>query len=131
MAGRAGPDADDRRVLELRKAGAAPDAIARALDYPVPDVLAALRRGLDSLTQESDEDLQRLEIERLDALQRALWPAALEGKWLAIDRCLAIMERRAHLLQLDRERHEVTHDAIDEIAQQRAKRRGRVSTSKG
>lgn len=35
---------------------------------------------------------------RLAHLESALWPAATAGKWLATDRCLAIIAQRTHLL---------------------------------
>jgi hypothetical protein len=118
------PDPElDRKVLELRKAGASLDQIANALDITAEDANTRLRQSLRELTQDSDEDLRLLEIERLDAMQRALWPKALSGSWLAVDRCLAIMERRSQLLSLDGARPaEVTHDAVDALAQRRATR---------
>lgn len=119
---------NDRKALELRKAGASLEAIAAALDLEPGVVAASLARSLAGLTQESDEDLRRLEIERLDALQRALWPKALKGEGASVDRCLAIMERRARLLKLDRERKpEEATDGIDQLAAKRAARRSEAA----
>ena len=42
-----------------------------------------------------------MEAMRLDELQNAIWPQALLGDIAAIDRCLAIMKRRAAMLGLD------------------------------
>lgn len=42
-----------------------------------------------------------LELQRLDALQAALWNEAASGNVAAVDRVLRIMERRARLLNLD------------------------------
>ena len=91
-----------RQALELRKAGATFEQIARQLGYANAGgaykiVQAALR---DTVQQPADE-VRQLELERLDAMLRALWPAAIQGKWLAVDRCLLIMDRRARLLGLD------------------------------
>lgn len=46
-------------------------------------------------------ELRRLEGERLDALQAALWPAAMTGDAAAVRAVLRVMERRARLLGLD------------------------------
>jgi len=43
----------------------------------------------------------QLELERLDAMQAAIWDDAMNGHLGAIDRVLKIMERRAKLLGLD------------------------------
>ena len=118
----------DHKALELRKAGASLEAIAATLEMEPWEVAESLQRSLAELTQESDEELRRLEIERLDALQRALWPKALQGSWQAVDRCLGIMERRARLLKLDREREsEEAMDGIDQLAEKRAARRAGVA----
>jgi hypothetical protein len=58
-------------------------------------------RALAAIPQESTADIRLLEASRLDAMQAALWPAALAGDIAAIDRCLAIMKRRAAMLGLD------------------------------
>jgi hypothetical protein len=50
---------------------------------------------------DSIEHRRRHEAERLDELESAIWPNAMAGNLDAIDRCLAIMERRARLLGLD------------------------------
>jgi hypothetical protein len=41
------------------------------------------------------------ELARLAAAEAAIWPQILAGKWLAIDRLLAIQDRRAKYLGLD------------------------------
>lgn len=92
----------ERRALELRKGGATYNRIAQALGYSDEGGAAkAVKRALADTLQEPAAEIRRLEAERLDAMQSALWPAALSGKWPAVDRCLAIMERRARLLGLD------------------------------
>jgi hypothetical protein len=107
----------ERQALDLRKAGVTFEQIANKLGYSDRSGAAkAVRRALTDTIQEPADELRRLECERLDTLLRALWPAAISGKWLAIDRCLSIMDRRARLLGLDapvRMKHDViTHDAF-------------------
>ena len=117
----------DRSALELRKAGASVDRIADALDFAdVDEASAAIQRALHDAP--AIDDAHRLELERLDAMQRALWPAALKGNRPAVESCLSIMERRARLLGLDGKRDEKPEgDRIDQIAEQRKKRRAVVA----
>lgn len=107
----------EAQALNLRKAGLTFDQIATRLGYNDRSAAAkAVRRSLAATIQEPADELRRLEVERLDAMLAALWPKASNGQWLAIDRCLAIMDRRAKLLGLDAPSRRVvdvvTHDAF-------------------
>jgi hypothetical protein len=107
------------QALEMRKAGQTFEHIAQAIGYTNGGgAYKAVERALKATLQEPADELRRLECERLDAMLRALWPSAISGKWLAVDRCLAIMDRRAKLLGLDapiRTRIDViTNDAFSE-----------------
>lgn len=93
------------QALELRKAGASYEAIARACGYASKGAAYnAVQRELQRTMQEPADDVRQLEIMRLDDLYRAMVPKALKGDrdstWY-VDRCLAIMDRRARLLGLD------------------------------
>lgn len=101
-------------ALELRKAGHTFQSIADRLGYATADsayksVQAAMQK---TLRQAGSEEVRALELERLDRMQLAIWPAALGsapeagGKPVpphgdSIDRVLKIMKRRAELLGLD------------------------------
>ena len=50
---------------------------------------------------EPTDALRTLELERLDALQLAIWDQAIQGHVANIDRVLSIMKRRSALLGLD------------------------------
>ena len=90
------------QALELRKAGATYEAIARACGYASGSgAYKAVQRELQRCMQEPADDVRRLEIMRLDDLYRAMAPKALKGDTWSVDRCLKIMERRAQLLGLD------------------------------
>jgi hypothetical protein len=107
-----------RQALELRLAGLTFEAIAREVGYSNRSSAAdAVTAALRATVQVPADDLRQLECERLDSLLSAMWPKAVGGSHLAVDRCLAIMERRARLLGLDaplRLRQEViTADDID------------------
>jgi hypothetical protein len=92
----------EAQALELRQAGVSLERIAQIIGvHDASGAFKIIMRGLNRLTQEPAENLRKLEGERLDRLQRAMWSKALAGNHLAVDRCLAIMERRARLLGLD------------------------------
>lgn len=92
----------ERDALELRIGGKTYDQIADALGYSERGGAAkAVSRALAATIQEPADELRRLEAERLDALDRVLWPLALDGNLGAVARCLAIMARRAKLFGLD------------------------------
>lgn len=97
-------DAAEKRAkaLELRKAGATYDQIARQVGYADRGgAYRAVATALKQITEEPAHEVRQLELERLDAMLLGLWPNARKGKEGAIDRALRIMERRAKLLGLD------------------------------
>jgi len=93
--------ARQKEALELRLQGLSYAAIAAKLNYKSPQaahnaVMSAIKRTL----REPADAVRRLECERLDALQAALWQKLHEDPAVA-DRILRVMERRARLLGLD------------------------------
>lgn len=99
-------NAAERRVnaLNLRKSGASFRQIGDQLGVDAATAYRDVQRALADLAKEqreSAEQLRQLELERLDALQIALWVQARQGNQGAVDRVLRIMERRARLLGLD------------------------------
>ena len=91
-----------RTALQLRAGGATYQQIADTLNYATAaGALKAVRAGLRATLQEPAAELRTLELERLDALLRGIWPRAIRGEVTAIDRVLKIMGRRAELLGLD------------------------------
>lgn len=91
-----------RAALDLRREGKSYDEIGAALGIAPQSAHRLVSRALEALTTAPALELQRLEVERLDALQAAVWPAAVAGDLPAVDRALRIAERRARLLSLDR-----------------------------
>ena len=92
------------RAVELRIGG-------KSFQY-IGDELGITRQGawktvvealkeLNTKTMESASELQRLELERLDTMNNAIWGAVLKGDVGAIDRAIRIQARRAALLGLD------------------------------
>jgi hypothetical protein len=101
------PDPDliekERQVVELRRAGATYEECARAVGYATPQgAYLAYHRALKrTLLDAGADEARQVEIDRLDRLQRAAWPKALQGEVPAINSVLKIMERRSRLLGLD------------------------------
>ena len=100
------PDPDliikEKQVVELRRAGATWDEIAKAVDYATPTgAWKAFQRAMRrTLVDAGTEELRALELDRLDRVQRAVWAKALTGDDKAIDKLLKIMEHRAKYLGL-------------------------------
>ena len=91
-----------RQALELRKAGATYDQIARQIGYANEGgAYKAVQAALKAVYREPADEVRKLELERLDRLTLALWTRAKEGEAEAIDRVLKLMDRRAKLLGLD------------------------------
>jgi len=110
--------AQERRnlVMELRKAGLSYRKIADAVTehfgvdnlpngwdsrYAYKDVMRTLERTRLDMFEDAQAIIE-IELERLDELMTTLWDIATNGDFKAIDRVLAIMERRAKLLGLDK-----------------------------
>ncbi len=108
----------ERQALQLRKAGATYEAIAKALGYAdKTGARACVQRALKETIQEPADELRRLECERLDELLKALWPAALNGHTRSVEIALGVMDRRARLLGLDAATRKIveviTEDVVD------------------
>lgn len=92
----------ERKVLELRRAGYTFDDIARSVGYASPSgAFYALSRALTRTLQQPADELRKMESDRLDRLQMAVWARALQGDPKAVDTVLKIMDRRSRLLGLD------------------------------
>jgi predicted transcriptional regulator len=94
-----------REAMDLRKLGATYQQIADKCGYADRGAAHhAVQRELGRTIQDSADDLRIIENERLDDLYRAMVARAIKGDekstWY-VDRCLAIMERRARLWGLD------------------------------
>lgn len=111
----------ERRVVELRRAGATFDEIANATGYATAQgAYLAYHRALKrTLVDAGTEDIRQLELDRLDKMQKAIWAKVMQGDTAAIHTALKILDRRARYLGLDAPvKSEVkvdvaTRDAID------------------
>ena len=89
------------RVLALRTQGWTLKQIGEQEGVSNVRIHQLVVTALRQLVAEPGEEMRRLEQARLDDLQTAVWERAMNGDYGAIDRCLAIMERRAKLMGLD------------------------------
>lgn len=94
-----------RQALEYRKAGMTYDEIGRRLGFSTQRAGKIVNEELKRINKKSAEDAQEittLEMLRLDAMLQGIWKSATEeGSLGAVDRVLAIMNRRAKMLGLD------------------------------
>lgn len=100
------PEADERqravRALDLRTSGMTYAALAAELGYSDESgPRKAVDRLLSRVEHEGVSEMRQLEGQRLDAMQRAIWPQASGGDIDAIKAALNIMGRRAKLFGLD------------------------------
>lgn len=108
----------DLRIFKMRQAGVASNEIARRFGISTGAVNSAIRRQLEKLNREAlmaYPEVLRLELERLDALQQAIWPltqhrkvtlddgteVTLEPDLRAVQQVLSVMDRRARLLGME------------------------------
>ena len=120
----------DARIFGLKKSGLSNQDIAKRFNMTAAAVAAATRRQLGRLNSEaflSYPEVLRLELERLDELQKSLWPLTqfrrevlgdgsevmLEPDQKAVSTVLGIMDRRAKLLGMHVERTEVSFSGLE------------------
>jgi hypothetical protein len=108
----------DLRIFKMRQAGVASNEIARRMGMTTNAVNAGVRRQLEKLNREAlmaYPEVLRLELERLDALQQAIWPmtqhrkvslddgseVTVEPDLKAVQQVLSVMDRRSKLLGME------------------------------
>ena len=99
----------EQRAYELRLSGKTFKEIARELKYADPSgAYQAYLRAREVVSLENIGEWRLLELERLNAVQSALWEEALSGHIPSINALLRIFDLRAKLIGLySPERHEV------------------------
>jgi hypothetical protein len=108
----------DNRIFAMRKGGVSAAEIAKRFGISTGAVNAAINRQLQRLNREAlmaYPEVLRMELERLDALQQAIWPLTqhrkveapdgtemvVEPDLKAIQQVLSIMDRRSKLLGME------------------------------
>jgi transposase-like protein len=118
----------DARIFKMRQAGTSIQEIARRFGVSSGVVSNAVKRQLEKLNKEAMlayPEVLRMELERLDNLQQAIWPltqhrkvrmddgseVSVEPDMKAIQQVLSIMDRRTKLLGMDQVNLNVQMDA--------------------
>lgn len=89
------------RAVHLRREGLTLREVAAELGVSVYTAWDDTQSAVRDIPKEEADLLRQQEADRLDALQRAVWEAAIAGDLHAVDRVLKIIERRCRLLGLD------------------------------
>lgn len=117
----------DSRIFKMRQAGVAISEIAKRFSVSTKVVSLAISRQLEKLNKETSlayPEVLRMELERLDAMQAALWPltqhrkvtlddgteVSVEPDMKAVQQVLAIMDRRSKLLGMEQTNINVSAD---------------------
>lgn len=98
------PEQLDRElaVVELRREGKTWQQIAEKVNYATAmGAWKAYQRACQRTLQEPTDEARRIELDRLDALQRTYWEPAVEGNLRAADFVLRVIDRRARILGID------------------------------
>lgn len=94
----------DRKLIRDRRAGMSVTDLAEKYEMASPTVSKIISRRLAQTLQlaEGEVDLLRQqELERLDAIQHAAWPAAMNGHIDSLKILMNAVDRRCKLLGLD------------------------------
>ena len=108
----------DMRIFKMRQAGTSVNEIARRFGISSSSVTRSIQRQLEKMNKEAIlayPEVLRLELERLDNLQQAIWPMTqhrreiaqdgteiqIEPDLKAIQQVLSIMDRRTKLLGME------------------------------
>lgn len=108
----------DLRIFKMRQAGVPTNEIARRFGMSTGAVGNSVKRQLEKLNREAllaYPEVLRMELERLDALQQAIWPMTqfrriknedgtemqIEPDIKAVQTLLSIIDRRAKLLGME------------------------------
>lgn len=119
----------DLRIFKMRQAGVAVSEIARRFNIATKTVNNAVRRQIEKMNREAlmaYPEVLRMELERLDALQQAVWPMtqhrkvrlddgseiSVEPDMKAIQQVLGIMDRRAKLLGMEQQNVNLTVEQV-------------------
>lgn len=117
----------DLRIFKMRQAGIPSNEIARRFGMTTTAVGSSVKRQLEKMNREAllaYPEVLRMELERLDALQQAIWPLTqyrkikaddgtemqIEPDLKAVQTLLSIIDRRSKLLGMEQNNINVQMD---------------------
>lgn len=90
------------RAVQLASLGYTYESIAKEVGYGNRGTAyRAVRDELERCSVEAVDTLRRVELDRLEALQRAVWDRAMRGDVAAVNAAVRIIESQIRLLGLD------------------------------
>lgn len=107
-----------KKAYQMRMAGIKWWDIAEELQISEAAARKSVAERIEEVSEMVDyyekREILSLELDRLDALQAALWPEAMEGKVSAVTAVLSVMDRRAKWLGFaePQEQQSVTSNTI-------------------
>lgn len=120
----------DSRIFKMKQAGVATSDIAKRFNVSTKVVSLAVTRQLEKLNKENSliyAEVLRMELERLDAMQAALWPMTqhrkvtlddgteiqVEPDLKAVQTVLAISDRRSKLCGMEQTRVSIQAEVLN------------------
>lgn len=105
------------RAYQMRMAGDNWTVIAERLGYKSgvaarDSVETLIDKATRIISDHEKEEILQLELNRLDALQSAVWGMAMGGDLKAVDSALKIMAHRSKLLKLEESEQTTTNTVI-------------------
>jgi hypothetical protein len=97
-------ETSEERIYRLKLEGYSPRDIAFTVKVPLADIEATIIRMAERSRERLLAELSVgtiLEVDRLDAMHKSLWPYAATGDGAAIDRVMSLSKERRKLLGLD------------------------------
>lgn len=136
----------DAQIFALRKTGLSASDIARRKELSISQVNGAITRQLGKLNKESFlayPEVLRLELERIDAMQAAVWPrtqirrhtlddgtvVTLEADDKAIATVISLMRQRSALLGMEAAAQAAVSEASDQSVDVRSTLQGAGGSS--
>lgn len=93
-----------KKAVELRRMGYTYEFIGQQLCMTAQSAHRTVKKAMDLIRKEQDEDaeyLRAIELANLDRAETYIWPSISKGSVQHIDRLLKIQERRAKLTGID------------------------------
>lgn len=90
-----------RQCLELRLAGGNLESIGRTVGLHKSNVSRRIKAALAAIPEPEAAEMRKIENERLNVMQAAIWGKVRKGDYGAVDRVIKISERRSRLNGLD------------------------------
>ena len=106
-----------RDANAMRVSGKTWDEIAETLGYANGQsarvrVTQELQKAYNTLEDSLRREMMYMELERLDALQAAVWPMAMKGDTKSVDSALRVISIRSKILGFEQKDEKVTNQTL-------------------